>query len=105
MPLFMTQFTYTADGWRSLVKNPNNHSASFRALFERLGGRVVAHYFSFGEYDSILIAEAPNETSMSSGLLSVIAEGHVKDIRTTLLLTPEQGLDAMKKAAAAPFRE
>lgn len=105
MPLFMTQYTYTADGWRNLVQNPQDRSEAFRTLFERLGGRVVGHYLSFGEYDAVVIAEAPNETTMTSGLLAVIAQGHIKDIRTTLLITPEQGLDAMRKARSAPFRE
>lgn len=99
MPIYMTQFTYTADGWRSLVKNPQDRTESFRNLFERQGGKLLSFYFCFGEYDAVIIAEAPNETVMTSGLLSVIAQGNIKDIRTTVLVTPDQGLEAMKKAS------
>jgi uncharacterized protein with GYD domain len=100
MPIYMTQFTYTAEGWRDLVKKPQDRTESFRRLFERDGGRLLSHYLCFGDYDSLIIAEAPNETAMTSNILAVITEGHVKDIRTTVLITPEQGLDAMRKARA-----
>ncbi len=102
MPFYMTQFTYTSEGWRALVKNPQDRTESYRGLFVRLGGKMIAHYLCFGDYDSLLIAEAPNETTMTSVLLAVIAEGHVKDIRTTVLITPEQGVEAMRKAGAQP---
>ena len=102
MPVFMTQFTYTSDGWRSLVRNPSDRTPSFAQLFQRMGGRLISHYLCFGEYDSLLIAEAPDETSMTSALLAVISEGHVKDMRTTLLLTPEQAVEAMRKVARSP---
>ena len=98
MPIFMTQFTYTSEGWRALVKNPQDRTEVFRGLFERNGGRIICHYLCFGDYDSLVIAEAPNETIMTSALLAVIAEGHIKDIRTTVLITPEQGVEAMRKA-------
>ena len=103
MPLYMTQFTYTSEGWKALVKNPQDRTEAFRKLFEKLGGHVVAHYLCFGEYDSLLIAEAPNETAMTSGLLAVISDGHIKDMRTTVLITPEQGIEAMRKAGGHPF--
>ncbi len=95
----MTQFSYTADGWRALVRNPQDRTRSFEELFRRMGGRLAEHFLCFGEYDSLLIAEAPNETVMTSVLLAVISDGHVKDMRTTLLLTPQQGIEAMRKAA------
>jgi uncharacterized protein with GYD domain len=98
MPLFMTQFTYTSEGWRALVKSPQDRTEAFRSLFQRMGGRLEAHYFCFGEYDSILIAEAPNETAMTSVLLAVISDGHIKDMRTTVLMTAGQGVEAMRKA-------
>lgn len=98
VPLFMTQFTYTSEGWRALVRNPQDRTRLFEELFQKMGGRLVSHYLCFGEYDSLLIAEAPNETVMTSALLAVISDGHIKDMRTTVLLTPGQGLEAMRKA-------
>lgn len=100
----MTQFTYTSEGWRALVRSPSDRTPSFEQLFHRMGGRLISHYLCFGEYDSLLIAEAPDETAMTSALLSVISEGHVKDMRTTLLLTPEQAVEAMRKVAGTPAR-
>lgn len=102
MPLFMTQFTYTSEGWNSLVRNPQDRTRAFAELFQRMGGKLHSHYLCFGDYDSLLIAEAPNETVMTSALLAVIADGHVKDMRTTVLLTSEQGVEAMRKAAGRP---
>jgi uncharacterized protein with GYD domain len=103
MPFYMTQFTYTSEGWRMLVRNPQDRTEAFRTLLRRMGGELSAHYLCFGEYDSVLIAEAPNEMTMTSVLLSVIAEGDIKEMKTTVLITPEQGVEAMRKARGVEF--
>ena len=99
MPLYMTQFSYTADGWRALVKNPHDQVEGLRKLFTKLGGNLLSLHYSFGEYDSLILAEAPDETIMTSVLLSVISDAHVKSTKTTVLMTPDQAVKSMRRAA------
>jgi uncharacterized protein with GYD domain len=39
-------------------------------LMEKAGAKLLAHYFTFGEYDFLSIAEAPNEEVMASALIA-----------------------------------
>ena len=104
MPKYMTQFAYTSDAWVALAKNPQNREEVLRSLVEKLGGRCLAFYYAFGEYDGVIIAEMPDETTMVATLLATIAPGHVKAVKTTVLLTTEQTLEAMRKAGTQSYQ-
>ena len=61
MPTYMTQFSYTASASAALVKNPEDRGAAVAALMEKLGGRMLNTYYTFGEYDGVVIFEAPED--------------------------------------------
>ena len=100
---FMVQWTYTSEAWAAMVKNPEDRSAPVKALMEKSGGRLLGMYYSFGEYDGIAIVEAPDETTCMADLLAVVAPGHLNTIKTSILLTMEQGMEAMSKAGALAY--
>jgi uncharacterized protein with GYD domain len=104
MPHYMTQFAYTSDAWAALAKNPQNREEVLRALVEKLGGRLLAFYYAFGEYDGVFITEMPDETTVTAAVVAAISPGHVKAIKTTVLLTTEQTLEAMRKAGAQSYQ-
>ena len=47
----------------------------------------------------MLIADMPNEESMGALALAITAGGALKASKTTALMTGEQGVEALKKAA------
>jgi uncharacterized protein with GYD domain len=104
MPLYMTQFAYTSDAWAALAKNPQNREEVLRSLVEKLGGRLLAFYYAFGEYDGVFITEMPDETTIAAAVLAAISPGHVKAIKTTVLLSTEQTLEAMRKAGTQSYQ-
>src|SRR2546429_9678347 len=104
MPLYMSQFAYTPQAWAALTKKPENREEAFRALLEKLGGRLVGFYNSFGDYDGVIIYEAPDETTAAATVLAAISPGHVKAIKTTTLLRTEQTMEAMRKAGSQTYR-
>ncbi len=104
MPLYMTQFAYTPEAWAALARKPEDRTEAISNLCRQMGGRLVALYYAFGEYDGFLIAEAPDEVAVTATLIAALAPGHVKATRTTVLLTPEQAVEAMRKAGGVPFR-
>ncbi len=103
MPLYMTQFTYTADAWAALANDPHNRGDVFRSLVQGLGGRLVGFYYSFGEYDGVAIYEAPDDTTAAAIIMAALAPGHNKAIKTTKLLTVEETLAALNKAGGVPY--
>jgi uncharacterized protein with GYD domain len=54
-----------------------------------LGGKLVAYYFAFGEYDGFAIIDAVENVDATTAVLIVGGSGAVKT-KTTVLLTPEE---------------
>lgn len=103
MPLYMTQFSYAPEAWAALVKNPTDRSAPLRALFEKLGGRLIDVYYCFGEYDGVAIGELPDNNTSMAGVLAAVAPGHLKATKTTVLFTVEEAMEAMAKAGSIVY--
>jgi uncharacterized protein with GYD domain len=104
MPLYMTQFAYTSDAWTALVKDLQNRETVLRALIEKLGGRLVSFYYALGEYDGVFVSEMPDETTVTAAVLTAVSPGHVKAVKTTVLLSTEQTMEAMRKAGAQSYQ-
>jgi uncharacterized protein with GYD domain len=64
-------------------------------LTQSLGGTMEAFYFAFGDDDVYVIAEVPDNVTVSALSLTVNASGTVK-VKTTVLLTPEEVDQAAK---------
>jgi len=103
MPLYMTRVSYTSEALAALTRNPENRGKAFGGLTETIGGRLVSFYNSFGEYDVLVIYEAPDE-STAAIVLAAISPGHLSRVKTTVLLSAEKGVEAMRKAGEATYR-
>lgn len=101
MSLYMFQFAYTPEAWSGLIKNPEDRSKVGRELLEKAGCRLISFYYAFGEYDGLAIFEAPDETAATAVALAIASSGGFKATKTTVLLTPETAMEAMRKAASA----
>ena len=102
--LYMAQFKYTPDAWAAFTKHPEDRTPAIEALAENLGCRFEAFYYSLGEYDGLVILDAPNEATVSAFVLATIAPGHINTTKTTVLMTPGDMFDAMKKANRAEYK-
>lgn len=103
MGLYMTQFAYTSNAWAALAKNPQDRAKVFSDLLQTMEGRLHNLYYCFGEYDGVVLFEAPDDTSAVATIIAAIAPGHVKSVRTTKLLTVEEAMEALRKAGGATY--
>ena len=104
MPLYMVQFSYTSEAWAALARNPEDRSEAVRGLAQSMGARLVSFHYSFGDYDGVLMLEAPDEKAVASMVLASVSAGHVKSIKTTTLLTVEDTMEVLRRAGEATFR-
>lgn len=104
MARYMSQFAYTSDAWATLVQNPQNRADAVGQLAEKFGARLIDLYYAFGDYDGVIITEAPDDVTVTAMILAAIAPGHVKSIKTTRLLTVEEAMEAMRRAGDADYR-
>ena len=99
----MTQVAYTAEAWASQMQNPIDRTEIVRSAVEELGGRIINRWFSFGEYDIVLVTEMPDNTSAKALAIAVSAGGGPRSVKTTPLMTTEEGTEALTKAAGSGF--
>ena len=104
MPHYMLQFAYTPEAWGALSKHPTNRFDAVRELVEKLGGRTVAAYYCFGEYDGVIIAELPDNARTAAFSVAANAAGHNRAFRTTVLLPVEEAMEAMRLAGRLGYR-
>jgi uncharacterized protein with GYD domain len=100
----MSQFSNTPEAWATLTRNPEDRSQAVSRLAEQMGARLVNFYYSFGDYDGVVIIEAPDDVTAAAAVLASVSAGHVKAIKTVPLLTVDQAMEAMRKAGSATFR-
>jgi uncharacterized protein with GYD domain len=99
MASFLVQFSYTELGLKGLLKEGGSKRRDATdQLVKSLGGKLVAYYFAFGDYDGFAIIEGLENVDVTAAALTVGGSGAVKT-KTTVLLTPEEVDKATHKSA------
>ena len=104
MPHYLHQVAYSREGWEALLAHPQNRIEAVRPAVEKLGGKIEAAWFAFGEYDVIVIAELPDNVSAAAIPMAFAGGGACKAVQTTPLMSPEEALQAFKKAGECGYR-
>lgn len=103
MPYYLLQVSYTSKGFATLVKNPQNRMDALRPVFDGLGGRLDGMWFSFGDYDLVMICQMPDNVSVAAISMAISSGDAVKTVKTTPLMTMAEGMESMKKATTTPY--
>ena len=104
MPHYLVQVAYTTAGLAALVKDPQDRIEKVRPAIEALGGRIECAYFAFGDHDVVFICEMPDNATAAAFALAVGAGGTVGSYKTTVLLTPQEAVEAMTKAGGSSYK-
>lgn len=86
------------------MKNPQDRAKGVEAAIKNLGGKIERFWLSFGDCDTIGIVDMPDSISAAAFSMAVAAGGACKNVKTTPLLTTEEGIEAMKKAAKCGYK-
>lgn len=98
MPKYLLQASYTAEGTKGLAKEGGSkRRAHLEEVVKKLGGRLEAFYYAFGEHDVYVIADVPDAETAAAISLAVNGSGAVR-AKTTVLLSPEDMDRASKKS-------
>ena len=104
MGFYLIQLSYAASAAATMVKTPQNREDAARQAFESLGGKLHSFFYCFGEYDAVMLVEAPGNTLIAAAALATAAGGALSKFHTTTLLTAAEGMDAMKMAQKATYK-
>lgn len=105
MPVFITQGRFTQDAVKGLLAKPEDRAETVAQLFAKSGGKLLAYYMTFGEYDFLIVSEGPYE-GVATSVIVAAAGGGVTDLKTTLAMTSAEMKSAFERAqpVAASFR-
>src|SRR5512132_4314586 len=104
MALYLTRFSYTPATWAKLIKNPEDRRAAAKQYIEAVGGKIHGFWYAFGDHDGYNLWEAPDNVSIAATAIAISAGGAVSSFQTTVLLTVEETLAALKKASLISYR-
>jgi uncharacterized protein with GYD domain len=77
MPTFITLVNYTQQGVENMKDSPARLDAAKEA-FAAMGGELLAYYLVMGQYDAVVIGEAPNDETAALLALSIGAQGAIR---------------------------
>ena len=104
MPFYLTRFSYTPETWARLIKKPEDRRAAAKQYIESVGGKLHGFWYAFGTHDGYNLFEAPDDVSMAAVALAIGAGGALASIETTVLLSVEDTLEALRKAGKVGYR-
>ncbi len=104
MPYYLIQAAYTSESWAAQIKNPQDRAAQIRALIESKGGKLHHFFYAFGEYDVVAVTEAPDNAAIAEVMIAIGGGGAASATKTTVLMTAEEGLAAVRGAGSVEYR-
>ena len=106
MPLYISRGNYSRDAINGMIAKADDRTEAVGKLLASVGGKLLGHYFTLGEYDFLVIAEAPSEKDMMAALLAVATTGSITNLNTTVAVPTAEMKSVFAKAGsvAGQFR-
>jgi uncharacterized protein with GYD domain len=105
MALYMYQASYTAKSMAAQLRQPQDPVEAITATLEDLGATILVAAFPFGEYDLLVVYEAPDDMTAASVAMAVAAAGEMKSAKTTRLLSGQEWLESLRKRTIVKARK
>jgi uncharacterized protein with GYD domain len=77
MATYISLLKYTQKGVETIKDSPKRLDAA-KEVFKKLGSELKQFYLVMGQYDIVIVAEAPNEEAMTKAILSIGSKGNVQ---------------------------
>lgn len=100
MTTFITQARFTKEGLKGMVAAPEDHAEVVGRLIAAVGGQLTAYYLTSGDYDILLIFEAPSYEDVVPALIVAAAGSGVADLKTVTALKSSEMKSAFAKAGS-----
>lgn len=104
MPLYLSKFSYTPETWARLAEKPEDRRKAAQTYIESVGGTLQGFWYAFGSHDGYTLWEAPDNVSMAAVAVAISGGGALSTLETTVLLTVDEAMDAMRRAKQVKYR-
>jgi uncharacterized protein with GYD domain len=101
---YLLQVAYTPEAWSAMIKKGGNRLDAVKPFVQELGGSLDGGWLCFGDYDLVAIVQMPDNISAAAFSLAAAAGGAVRTLKTTPLLSMDEGVQALKMAKESSYR-
>jgi uncharacterized protein with GYD domain len=104
MAHYLIRLKQSPETFQRLIASPEDRRSAAKALVEAGGGSLEGYWYAFGEHDVVVLAQFPDNVAAASVITRVAASGAFAGGETTVLMTVEEMLEALGRAAATEYR-
>jgi uncharacterized protein with GYD domain len=104
MALYLSKFRYTPETWARMIAKPEDRREAASRYIESVGGKLHGFWYAFGTHDGYNLWEAPDDVSMAAVALAIGAGGALASFETTVLMTVEDTIAALRRAGQVGYR-
>jgi hypothetical protein len=105
MPLYMTQAGYTSEACLgSAHPKPREPQRSLWQVGGEHGRSAALFLQQLRRVRSGCYLRSPDESTAAAIVLTAVSPGHLSSVKATVLLSAEEGMEAMRKAGEATYR-
>lgn len=81
MATFVTTIKFTDQGEKN-IQDTTTRAASFKATAKKMGVKVIGQYWTLGDFDGLLIYEAPDDETATALMLHL---GSLDNVHTSTM--------------------
>jgi len=100
----MYQAAYTPESLAAQIKEPHDRIEAVSPSYEAMGAKILAGGYPLGDYDVLIVYEAPDDTVAAGLALAIGAGGAVRSAKTTRLLSGAEWIDSLRKAQGSQYK-
>jgi uncharacterized protein with GYD domain len=93
-----------AEDVATLIGNPEDRRKAAQSYGESVSGSLHGFWYAFGGHDGYNLWEAPDNASMAAVASAISAGGAFSSFGTTVLMSGEETMDALRMAADVPYQ-
>jgi uncharacterized protein with GYD domain len=99
MAHYLIEVGYTPQSWSTQVETQTNVIDRISPAAEACGAKIECMFYAFGDADLVGIMDFKTPEDAAAFALAVTSSGALRSYKTTALLSVDQGMASMKKAA------
>ena len=88
MPTYISLLRFTQQGIEKIKDGPGRLDSA-RKAYEAMGARVKDFYLVLGQYDAVVVSEAPNDEVVAKLALALGSRGNVRSETLRAFTEPE----------------
>lgn len=96
---YLIEVGYTPDSWSTQIETKANVVERITPALKACGAKLECMYYAFGDVDLVGVIDFKTPEDAAAFALAIGSSGALRLYRTTPLLSVDQGIDALGRAA------